>query len=170
MRLLILILIAIVAPLTVTAQQFELGATVGGGIFGADGTGQPTYVIFGAETCAFCRSSAAVFAEFSHWQRSTAGYRTSIRCVELLAVGARIQGGRRVRPFFDVGFAAGWDRFTRLGDGRDDIHGNPGLLLGGGAAVSIGEHWYIRPQARIVVLRGIHAGVAALVGIGYRFR
>ena len=41
--------------------------------------------------------------------------------------------------------------------------------LGFGAAISITEHWYVRPMARIVVLSSAEYGGFAGAGVGYRF-
>ncbi len=160
-------------PLVATAQQWEFGGTVGGGGFGAEGTGTPAYVIFGIETCAFCSSRAGLFGEYNHWQYGSGGYSSRITSVDMLAVGLRLQGKRKVRGFFDVGFAGGWDRFEwdRIGGsfGGSGSHGNPGLVLGGGIAMNLAERWYIRPQVRLYALWGLHAGFAGTVGVGYRF-
>lgn len=150
--------------LPLAAQIAEAGFTLGGGAFAAEGTGAPAYTVIGAELCAFPTKPAALFAEYNHWQRaSTLRRESGISAVDLFATGLRLQGGREWRPFFDVGFAAARDQF----DSR--AHTNPGLALGAGVAKSIGPGWYFRPQVRLYVLRGIHAGFAASLALGYRF-
>jgi hypothetical protein len=163
-----LIVLLFLLALPALAQQAELGATIGGGAFGAEDAGLPTFVTFGLEACAVCSGHFALFGEVTQWQRVAGGARNGrINSVTVLAAGLRIQGRRGVRPFFDAGIAGGWDRFEYLG-GRDS-HGNPGLVLGGGAAIPLRGGWYIRPQGRLIVLRGFHGGFSGSVGIGYRF-
>lgn len=158
---LLLLLLALPLP----AQIAEAGFTLGGGTFAAEDTGSPGYTVIGAELCAFPTKPAALFAEYNHWQRaSTLRRESGISSVDLFAAGLRLQGGREWRPFFDLGFAAARDRF----DGSR-AHSNPGLALGAGVAKSIGPGWYFRPQVRLYVLRGIHAGFAASLALGYRF-
>jgi len=163
------------AATPLAAQNTELGFTGGGSAFGAEDAGMPAYVTFGAEGCLRCSSGVGMFAEYSHWRLASGGRPTRITSVDMVAAGLRLQGKRRIRPFFDAGFAVGWDRFEwpvsgagGVGMGRGS-HGSPGLVLGGGVAVHAGRRWYVRPQVRVYVLRGIHAGVAASVGAGYRF-
>lgn len=155
------------APLAI-AQKFELGVSAGGGTFTAEDVGAPVFVNFGVEACAWCSGHFSLFGEYSHWESSGEGSRSSrITRADLVAGGLRIQGGRSLRPFFDVGFAGGWDQFEWSG-GRGS-HGNPGVVLGGGVAIALGEHWYLRPQGRVYALRGIHAAAGASIGVGYRF-
>lgn len=56
-------------PILAYAQKAEIGATVGGGAFGAEDTGSPAYVVFGVEGCGFCSRSVALFGEYNHWQK-----------------------------------------------------------------------------------------------------
>lgn len=148
----------------VHAQRFEFGGTIGGGVFGATDTDIPAYVNFGLETCALCSGTFSFFGEYNHWE--PAG-RTQIQRADLIAGGLRIQGGRRVRGFFDIGAAGGWDQFSS-GFGSAS-HGNPGIALGGGAAIPLTGRWYIRPQVRAYLLGGLHAGLSAGIGVGFRF-
>ena len=157
-------LLLLLLALPLRAQIAEAGFTIGGGTFAAEDTGSPGYTVIGAELCAFPTKPAALFAEYNHWQRaSTLRRESGISSVDLFATGLRLQGGREWRPFFDLGFAAARDQFD------SKSHTNPGLALGAGVAKSIGPGWYFRPQVRLYVLRGIHAGFAASLALGYRF-
>jgi hypothetical protein len=158
----LLLLGAILAP----AQRLELGATVGGGAFGAEDVGLPAFVSFGAETCVLCSGRFSIFGEYSHWEKGNTG---SILRVDILAGGLRIQGKGRVRAFFDVGGAGAWDQWQGYFGDRQS-HGNPGVVLAGGALIPLRGNWYIRPQVRLYALAEIHIGLAATVGFGYRFR
>ena len=155
-------------PIFAFAQKTEIGATIGGGAFGAEDTGSPAYVVFGVEGCGFCSRSVALFGEYNHWEKSGSDSRfLRINSVNLVAGGVRFQFGRSFRPFVDLGVAGGWDRYEYLG-GRNS-HGNPGMVFGVGVAKVFQSGWYVRPQLRVYVLRGIHAGAVGSVGVGYRF-
>ncbi len=155
-------------PILALAQKAEIGATIGGGAFGAEDTGSPAYVLFGVEGCGFCSRSVALFGEYNHWQKAGTDSRyLRINSVDMVAGGARFQFGKSFRPFVDLGVAGGWDRYEYL-NGKGS-HGNPGMVFGVGVAKVFQSGWYVRPQLRVYVLRGIHAGLVGSVGIGYRF-
>ena len=42
--------------------------------------------------------------------------------------------------------------------GRDPDANLVGVVLGGGATVSVSERWYVRPTARFQVMSGLHVG------------
>jgi hypothetical protein len=146
------------------AQSFEVGGTVGGGAIAAEDISSTSAVAAGAEACGFCSGSFALFAEYSHLEviGATRGY--DITRFDLFGIGLRIQGGRRVRPFFDVGFAIGRDEY-----GLDSAHSNPGAVLAGGVGIPLGNRFYLRPQFRVYALRGLHVAAAGTVGVGARF-
>ena len=148
-------------------QKLELGARVGVGAFAAEDLQTRTYGNAGVEACGWCSRRFSLFGEYSHWEETSGKFSTRIQRSDLAAGGLRIQGGRRIRPFFDIGIAGGQDRYVY--SGGSGAHSLCGLVLGGGAAVSIRERWYVRPQVRLYALSGFHAAASVGVGIGYRF-
>lgn len=157
----------LVAAALAYGQKLELGALVGVGAFGAEDLQARSYGNAGVEACALCSRRFALFGEYSHWEETAARFPTRIQRSDLAAGGLRIQGGRRIRPFFDIGIAGGQDRYVY--SGGNGVHNLYGLVLGSGAAVSIRERWYIRPQVRAYALSGFHMAASVGVGIGYRF-
>jgi hypothetical protein len=160
-----LLLCALFAATTLAyAQKVEIGGVAGFGAVAASDLSSAAGVAAGVELCGICARSFALFAEYSHFERvgsSPAFYRISR--FDLAGAGLRIQGGRRVRPFFDAGFVWGRDEY-----GADNSHANAGGVLAGGAAVGMGGSSYLRPQFRVYVLRGLHAVAVISVGIGAR--
>lgn len=163
----------LLTPLLVPAQIAEIGATAGGGAFGAEELGPTGFGVFGAELCAPCSRRVAAFVEFNRWENAGGGNPGArIDSVNMFAGGIRIQRTGRVRPFFDAGLAAAWDRYTwRNSTDTYSTHtsGSAGLVLGGGAAISLGRNWYIRPQFRAYTLSYWRFGLVGMVGVGYRF-
>lgn len=149
----------------VSAQRSEIGVTAGFGAFAATDVRATRAVAVGAEFCTLCSGRLGVFAEYSHLEG--VGRRHEIDRFDIVAGGLRVQGGRRVRPFFDVGLAYGVDSFHWYG-GRAS-HGNPGIVLAGGAAIRLRDRLYVRPQFRVYGLWGIHAAIAGGAGVGLRF-
>ena len=151
------------------AQSFEVGVTAGGGTFGAEDISMTAYGVVGVETCVLWSRGFGVFGEYSHWERGRDGLRSSqISRVDTLAAGVRMQRGRSVRPFFDIGIAGAWDEYEVYLYPGSMRHGNAGLTFGGGVGFPIRGGWRIRPQARVIVLRG-HAGAMAGAAISYTF-
>ncbi len=148
-------------------QKLELGGVLGVGGFATDDLQRRGFANAGVEACGWCGGRFGLFGEYSHWEEADAKFPTRIQRSDLAAAGLRIQGGRRIRPFFDIGMAGGQDRYVYPGGGG--AHNLVGVVLGGGAAVSIREKWYIRPQVRVYGLSGYHAAASVSVGIGYRF-
>jgi hypothetical protein len=76
-----------------------------------------------------------------------------------------------VRPFFDVGYGAGRDRFfpTAFATEKTMSHTIQGLLFGVGATVPVGQRWYLRPQVRGFLMSINHAGIDAGLAAGFRF-
>jgi hypothetical protein len=160
-----LICVLFAATTLADAQKAEIGGVAGFGAVAASDLTSAVVFAAGAEICGLCSGSFAVFGEYSHLERIGSSARFyDIRRFDLAGVGLRIQGGRRVRPFFDVGFAWGKDEF-----GENGSHANPGAVLAGGAAVGLGGRFYVRPQLRLYALRGLHVIAAGTVGIGTRF-
>lgn len=149
-----------------SAQKHEFGGVVGGAAIGAEDTVSAAAMVFGAEFCAFCNRGVSLFGEYTHAE-GVYKNRSGIDRFDIVATGLRLQGGRRIRPFFDVGFAYGVDSFRYLGGSAS--HGNPGLVLAGGVAVRVTEKIYIRPQFRLYGFRGFHAVAAGSAGFGIRF-
>jgi hypothetical protein len=156
-RLLCLTLLAATAG----AQKWEAGGIGGGGGFGApDASG--TYWVAGAEGCFFCGRRAALFAEYNHYGRADG--QTVIRSADAVAGGLRVQARpRRIRPYFDIGIAGGQDHF------RNRAHNLIGVAMGGGVAISLGEHWYVRPGVRLQFMSYLHYGLSADISLGFRF-
>jgi hypothetical protein len=75
-----------------------------------------------------------------------------------------------VRPFLDFGVLAGAERNGQifLLPGTRS-HAVAAGTLGFGAAISLSEHWYVRPLARIVVLSSLEFGGFGGTAVGYRF-
>jgi len=117
-----------------------------------------------------CGGRSGVFLEYSHWQLTPPGGKTS--ALNYVAGGLRIQGkNRHVRPFFDIGVAIGqYD-----GNPHDFVHksesfGTGGIACGAGVSISIGKRLYLRPQVRMAggLPKGVVVGSFS-VGAGYRF-
>jgi hypothetical protein len=158
----------LLAAAAVHAQTNQIGLTAGIGGVGVDDGAGGEFAVAGAEGCFACSGRLGAFLEFSHLQR--VGGTNGVRTFDLGAGGLRVQSkAKTVQPFFDVGFAAGMDRF-RAGLAGRHSHVSAGLVLGGGATVWGNERWYVRPQVRAFALSGLHVvGVVAL-GVGVSLR
>jgi hypothetical protein len=146
---------------TAGAQKFEIGGLGGGGAFVAEDA-SATYWVAGAEACFFCNGRAALFAGYSHYGLASGG--SVIHSADLVSGGLRVQTKpARVRPYFDIGITGGQDHFLNR------AHNLVGLALGGGVAISLGQHWYVRPGVQLHVTNGPHVGMAGVASLGYRF-
>jgi hypothetical protein len=146
-----------------------------GGMIGAGGIAQlfetsAHHVVAGVESCVLCGGRLGLFMEYQHWSKTSSGTDQPLS-LDLASGGLRIQGkGTRVRPFFDVGVLAGAEKKNSLFfGGSQESRGVGGGVLGFGAAISITEHWYMRPMAKIVVLSTQEFGGFAGASVGYRF-
>ena len=153
--------------------QFDIGVKAGGGSYTAMGLDNRGFGNVGVEGCAFCAGRFGLFGEYSRWFTSDSPHPRKITSADLVAFGARIQGGQRVRPFFDIGLAVGNDSYpTSSGfTGRitgEHSHSTGGIVLGGGVTIPINKHFYVRPQVRLYPMYQ-HAAFAAQVGFGWRF-
>jgi hypothetical protein len=151
------------------APEAQIGGTIGLGSFGSTEYTSGGFVVAGVEGCALCGGKFGLFMEYDHWRLAPTGFETSV--LNLGAGGLRIQGrGRRVRPFFDIGGALG--RYNGKPHGyihRSEDFSMVGVMIGTGAAISIGEKWYVRPQARLALMRSGNLAGFLSVGVGYRF-
>ncbi len=157
------------------APQASGQSTQIGGLIGRGGVAQlfensAYHVVAGVEGCVFCGGRRGLFLEFHHWQKTGMGTDQPVS-LNLGAGGLRIQGkGARVRPFFDLGFTAGTEEKDRPILPFNKTHqGVVGGLLGFGAAISITEHWYVRPLGRIIGLSSSEYGGFGGVAVGCRF-
>jgi len=154
---------------TASAQRLEIGGLGGVGVFGADDVSVRSYWLAGAEVCGFCGKRAAIYFEYSHYGSPDQGTEVSIMEVDLVSIGLRLQRSpRRIRPFFDVGLSTGQDRFRRFQE-TVGKHSTAGLGIGGGVAISVGEHFYVRPAVRAHMMQAFHVGVAFTAAAGVRF-
>ena len=149
-KLIIMIAASLVAAAIAPAQKVELGGTIGGGwIRGRGRVPRAPISSRAREVCALFAGRFALFGEYTHWEVTGAKKSTQIERVDLGGVGLRIQGGKRVRPFFDVGFAFGQDQFTHTiypsGTGLDS-HSIAGIVLAGGRRDPGGQP-VLRPPA-----------------------
>jgi hypothetical protein len=152
--------------------QFEVGVKGGVGAYGADNAPSPGFGQVGVEVCAYCGGRYALFGEYSHWLSPAAPKSGIIDSADLFGVGLRIQGRRRVRPFFDIGLAVGRDSFWCGCSGTPttlDAHTTTGVVVGGGVMIPVGKHLYLRPQIRIRPMSAFHGAASAEVGFGWRF-
>ncbi len=146
------------------AQNTQFGAMLGrGGAVQLFETSAYHFVA-GAETCFLCEGRFGLYADYHHWRKTGKGTDSPVS-LDLAGGGLRIQGrGRRVRPFFDAGVAAGVE--SRYLGGPRPVTGG---VLGAGATILLGRHAYIRPLIRITGLSSGEAGGFAGASIGYRF-
>lgn len=155
------------------ATRFELGIKGGGGSVGyLDDSSAPARGVIGAELCAWCSGRYALYGEYSHWLPADAR-NSSYTGSDTFGLGLRIQGTRKIRPFFDIGIAGLNHRITTVFSGRT-IHSSEttgGVGFGAGVRIPAGEHLYVRPQVRFYALGGAgpYAGLSAEVGVGWRF-
>lgn len=146
-----------------------------GGLIGRGGVAQlfensAYHVVAGVESCFLCGGRLGLFMEYHHWQKTGMGTDQPVS-LDLVGGGLRIQGkGARIRPFFDIGFVAGAEERDRpilpFDKTRQRVVGG---LLGFGAAISITDHWYVRPMGRIIGLSSSEYGGFGGVAVGYRF-
>ena len=151
------------------AQNTQIGAVIGGGaveefyVFGR--APRIPILVAGVEGCVFCGGRLGLFMEYYHLRKigEGPGHTTSW---DLVSGGLRIQGkGERVRPFFDIGPLGGTKRSER-NNFREDV---VGLALGAGAAISVTEHWYVRPFAKIRLDSSLDSNIFAGAAVGYCF-
>lgn len=155
--------LCLAAPFTL-AQNTQVGGMLGRGGAVQLFENSAYHFVAGAEGCFLCGGRFGVYAEYHHWKKTGEGTDSPVS-LDLAGGGLRIQGrGRRVRPFFDVGVAAGMES-RYLGKSRPVTGG----VLGTGAMILLGEHPYIRPLLRITGLSSGEAGGFAGASIGYRF-
>jgi hypothetical protein len=163
------LLFLMIAPLA-WAQSTQIGGMIGRGGLARLFESSSYHAVAGVEACVLCGSRLGLFAEYHHWTRTGAGAGEPVG-MDLAGGGLRIQGkGERVRPFLDFGLMAGAERkdriFPLLGRQSEAVAAG---TLGFGAAISITEHWYVRPLARIVVLSSLEFGGFGGASVGYRF-
>jgi len=157
------------APLAF-AQGTQIGGMIGRGGIARLFETSAYHFVAGVEGCVRCGGRLGLFLEYHHWKKISSGT-DSPTSLDLAGGGLRIQGkGSRVRPFFDVGVAGGAERdyLYFLPRGRASRAVACGML-GFGAAISVSEHWYVRPLARIVGLSTPEFGGFAGASAGYRF-
>ncbi len=164
------LLILIALPLLAFGQNTQVGGFIGRGGIARLFENSAYHVVTGVEACFLCGGRLGLFAEYQHWGKTGTGTDQPI-AMNLISGGLRIQGkGERVRPFFDIGVLAGTERDNRaIYPFTEATHGIGGGVLGFGVAISVTEHWYVRPMAKIVGLSSTEAGGFAGASIGYRF-
>lgn len=167
MRRLLLAILAL--PVFAFSQSTQVGGFIaGGGSFRLFETSAHHFVA-GAEACLLCGGRLGLFLEYQHWAKLGVGTDRPLS-MDLASAGLRIQGkGARVRPFFDIGVIGGGERVDYYYPFNLETHAVGGGVIGFGAAVSLGERWYIRPMAKIVVLSSAEVGGFAGASLGYRF-
>ena len=141
--------------------RLEAGLKGGAGAYSYVDDNARSRGVVGLEVCAYCSGRFALFGGFSHFLPP--GAPSHYGAANLVEGGLRIQGRRRVRPFFDAGIAVANSRFRM----RTRITG--GLALGAGVTILAGPHFYIRPQARVYAMNQAYLAVAGEIGIGWRF-
>jgi hypothetical protein len=151
-------------------QKTQIGGLIGRGGIAQLFENSAYHFVAGVEGCALCGGRFGLFMEYHHWQKTGVGTDQPLS-LDLAAGGLRIQGkGERLRPFFDIGLVAGTEKKDRfILPFTQQSQGVAGGMLGFGAAISITEHWYVRPLARLVVLSSAEFGGFAGVAVGYRF-
>ena len=157
------------APLAV-AQSTQIGGMIGRGGMAQLFENSAYHVVAGVEACFLCGGHLGVFGEYHHWKKTGVGTDEPVS-LDLAGGGLRIQGkGKRVRPFIDFGLMAGVERNnTAFLFIVDRSHAVVAGTLGFGAAISITEHWYVRPLARIVLTSTPEVGGFGGAAVGYRF-
>ena len=166
-----LLFLLALAPLAL-AQNTQIGGTVGFGRFWKYRWNSATYVVAGGEACVRCGGRYGFFLDYNHWGRRGIGTGNAPAIsLDLAGLGIRIQGkDERVRPFLDVGFLIGRKhRDSLIFPGRQQSIGLAGGGLGFGAAISVSEHWYVRPFGRVALLSTNENEAFAGASVGYRF-
>ncbi len=146
-------------------RKYEVGFKAGVGGYAYFDNRAPARTVIGVETCAFCSGRYALFASYSRF--AAPGAPSRYQSADLVNAGLRIQGRRRVSPFFDVGFAAGTSRFL-WGASTRSIN-TAGAALGFGVAFRTAKGLYIRPQFRLNVMSEAYVASSAEIAIGWRF-
>jgi hypothetical protein len=139
----------------------ELGFKAGAGSFSYIDDRSHARGLLGAEACAFCGGRYALFGTYTHYLAPGGG--SSYKAADLFNVGLRIQGRRKVSPFFDVGFAAATSRFGA------ETGSMAGGGFGAGVAFRTERGLYIRPQFRLYVLSEAYIAPSAEIAVGWRF-
>lgn len=152
------------------AQSTQLGGFIGRGGVAQLFENSAYHVVGGVESCFLCGGRLGLFLEYQHWGKTGEGTDQPVS-LNLFGGGLRIQGkGARVRPFFDAGLLAGAEkRDSRFVPFSLESQGVIGGLVGVGVAISITEHWYIRPLVRIIGLSSTEFGGFGGAAAGYRF-
>jgi hypothetical protein len=158
-----------VAPLAFP-QKTQIGGMIGRGEVVKMLDHSASHVVAGVEACILCGGRLGVFGEYHHWTRTGVGADEPVS-LDLAGGGLRIQGkGKRVRPFLDFGLMAGAERnHWSSVPAVDRSHTVVAGALGFGVAISITEHWYVRPLARVLVISTPEGGGFGGVSVGYRF-
>jgi hypothetical protein len=141
--------------------RFEVGLKGGAGALSYVDDNPYQRGLVGGEVCAYCSGRFALFGGYSHFLPP--GAPSHYGAADLVEGGLRIQGRRRVRPFFDTGVAVGHSSFSTRGLTIG------GVALGTGVTILAGPHLYIRPQARLYIMSHAYLAVAGEIGIGWRF-
>ena len=166
-RFLLLLTFASVA----LAQRTQIGGVIGRGGAAHFLENSAYHVVVGVEGCVLCGGRVGLFLEYNHWQMTGSGTDNPVS-LDLAGGGLRVQGkGDRVRPFFDVGMVAGVERYDRPGFVPYVRYSDAvvGAMLGVGTAISLSEHWYVRPMARFGILSTLDFAGFAGASVGYRF-
>jgi hypothetical protein len=149
------------------APRYEVGFRAGTGSYNQYEDGGTDGSVLGVEGCAFCNGRFALFGGYTRFLDSRD------RSADLVEAGLRIQGRRRVSPFFDIGFAAGTIRRhwydSSFGAPSTQTMNSAGGGLGAGVAFRFARGVYIRPQARIRVMSEGFIPGSAEIAIGWRF-
>jgi len=160
-------LLIVVAYLSVPAwaqsgADLEVGLKGGVGDYSSAEDSPGGRGVVGVEVCAFCAGKYALFGDYQHFFRPD-NTRTSYKSAESFSAGLRIQGNRKVNPFFDVGVGVGKNRF-----GLTSLT-TVGAAFGTGLRIPLGERAYVRPQLRLHVLSHGYLLGSAEVAVGWRF-
>jgi len=154
------------------AQRTQVGAVIGRGGAAHFLENSAYHVVAGVEGCFLCGGRVGLWADYNHWQMTGVRGSGNPVSLDLAGGGLRVQGtGDRIRPFFDAGLAAGVERYDRPGfvPYVKYTDGVVGAMLGFGAAISLSEHWYVRPVGRFGILSTLDFAGFGGASIGYRF-
>jgi hypothetical protein len=145
--------------------RYEAGLKAGAGSYSYLDDRAGTRAVLGVEACAFCGGRYALFAAYDHFTAPRRARR--YRSADLITFGLRIQGRRRVSPFFDVGFAAGNSRFS--GYAGSTSMSTAGVGLGAGVAFRAPKGLYIRPQFKAYFMSEAYIASSVELAVGWRF-